>query len=275
MLPLRHKRTFLFQPKSMKLCYPFALLSVGGAALLTSCAVYVPTVPSTPLVTKAGAVEVTAAIRELSSLEAGGAWSPATHVVVSGEMALQVSNGSETTNGTISKYTSVHKQASMGLGTYRLVGANQSVYLGAIGGFGLAKANVYDPHADDLILPLFGKRPTTYYEATYQRYYAQIYAAHLGEVVSYGVSARGTFVHYSQLRRNDEALTSPTNLFIEPTFFLRAGRGPLQFQGTVGFSIPTHVDYGSENQRNLSPMSMLISAGVVLRPQLFRHRDDD
>lgn len=259
----------------MKLRYPFALLPVVGAALFSSCAVYVPTVPGTPLVTKAGEVELTAAVRGLSSLEAGGAWSPAAHVVVTGETALQVSNGSETANGTTYKYTSVHKQAGVGLGTYRLVGAKQSIYLGAIGGFGLAKANVYDPHADDLIIPLFGKRPTTYFEGTYQRYYGQLYAAHLGGVVSYGASARGTFVHYSQLQRNYEAIASPTNFFIEPTFFLRAGRGPLQFQGTIGFSIPTYVDHGSENQRNLSPVSMLISAGVVLRPQLFRHRDND
>ncbi|GAB2861822.1 hypothetical protein [Hymenobacter ruber] len=259
----------------MKLRYSFALLPVVGAAFLTSCAVYVPTVPSTPLVTKAGDVEVTAAVRGLSSLEVGGAWSPAAHVVVTGETALMVSNGSETVNGSTWKYTSVHKQAGVGVGTYRLVGAEQKGYLGAIGGFGLAKANVYDPHADDLIIPIFGKRPTTYFEATYQRYYGQLYAAHLGEVVSYGASARGTFVHYSQLQRNYEAIASPTNFFIEPTLFLRAGRGPLQFQGTLGFSIPTHVDAGSESQRNLSPVSMLISAGVVLRPQLFRHRADD
>jgi hypothetical protein len=259
----------------MKLRYPFALLPVLGAALLTSCAVYVPTVPGTPLVTKAGQLEVTAAVRGLSSLEAGGAWSPAAHVVVTAETALQVSNGSETANGTTYKYTSVHKQAGVGVGTYRLVGAKQTVYLGAIGGVGVAQANVYDPHADDLILPLFGKRPTTYFEATYQRYYGQLYAAHLGEVVSYGASTRGTFVHYSQLQRNAEAVASPSNFFIEPTLFLRAGRGPLQFQGTLGLSIPTQYDAGSENQRNLSPVSMLISAGVVLRPHLLRHRNDE
>lgn len=257
----------------MKLRYPFALLPVVGAALFTGCAVYVPTVPGTPLVTKAGDVEVSAAVRGLSSLEANGAWSPAAHVVVTGETALQVSNGSETANGNTFKYTSVHKQAGVGLGTYRLVGAKQSFYLGATGGFGLAQANVYDPHADDLIIPLFGKRPTTYFEATYQRYYGQLYAAYLGEVVSYGASVRGTFVHYSQLQRNDEAIASPSNFFIEPTLFLRAGSGPLQFQSTLGFSIPTQYDAGSESQRNLSPVSMLISAGVVLRPHLLRPRD--
>lgn len=259
----------------MKLRYRFAMLPMVGAALLAGCAVYVPTVPSTPLVTKGGAVEVTAAVRGLSSLEAGAAWSPAAQVVVTGETALQVSNGSETANGTTYQYTNVHKQACMGLGTYRLVGAAQSVYLGAIGGFGLAQANVYDPHADYLIVPLFGKPPTTYFEAIYQRYYGQFYLAQLGEVVSYGASIRGTFVHYSQLQRDGKAIASPTNFFFEPTLFLRAGRGPLQFQSTLGFSIPTHVDSENENRRNLSPMSVLVSAGVVLRPQLLWHRDAD
>jgi hypothetical protein len=41
--------------------------------LLTGCAVYVPTVPSTPLLRNKGEVEVTAAIRSFSSLEAAAA----------------------------------------------------------------------------------------------------------------------------------------------------------------------------------------------------------
>lgn len=256
----------------MKICYRIGLFSLAGTALLGSCAVYVPTVPSTPLVTEAGQVEVTAGIRSFSSLELGGAWSPANHVMVTAETALQTSDGSETTNGNTFKYTNRHRQASVGLGTYRLVGPEQKVYLAAVGGFGFAKADVYDPHLGFLILPIFGRAPITYYEASYQRYYGQFYAAHLGRIVSYGGSLRGTFVNYNLLRRNDLDISSPSNFFLEPTFFIRVGSGPLQFQGTAGFSAPTHGNYNDENRNNLSPVSMLFGAGIVFRPHLLHAR---
>lgn len=252
--------------------FRFLLPTVAGTALLGGCAVYVPITPSTPLVSSKGEVEVTAALRGLTSLEASGAWSPAAHVVVTAETALQVSNGHETSNTTTVQYTSVHKQVGVGVGTYRLVGAARSVYLGATGGVGFAKADIYDPHADDLLVPLLGKRPTTYFDATYQRYYGQLYAAHRGPGASYGVSARGTFVHYSRLLRNGEAITSPTHFYLEPTLFVRAGRGPLQFQGTLGLSMPVPTAPVGADQRNLSPATLLISAGVVLRPHLLGHR---
>ncbi len=260
-------------PASLPKLRFFLGLAGATAALLSSCAVYVPTVPSTPLLTKAGATEVTASIRGLSSLEASAAYSPAANVLLTAEGALQSSSGSRTTGGTTFNYHSVHKQAGVGLGTYRLVGATKTVYLGAIGGFGFAQASVYDPHDDDFLFG--GNLPVTFYQASYQRYYGQLYAAHLGEVVSYGASARGTFVHYSQLRRNDQAIASPTHFFVEPTLFLRVGRGPIQGQGTLGVSIPTNFDAGSRDQRNLSPVTMLISAGVVFRPQLLGHRKQD
>ena len=253
----------------MKLHYQIAL---ACSILLSSCAVYVPTVPSTPLVTEAGQVEVTAGIRSFSSLEVGGAWSPTNHLFVTVETALQTSNGSETTNGATFKYTNVHKQASVGLGTYRLFGPEQKGYLAATAGFGLAKADVYDPHLGYLILPIFGRTPITYYEASYQRYYGQLYTAHLGRVTSYGASLRGTFVHYSLLRRNDVGTTTPSTFFLEPTFFIRVGSGPLQFQSTVGLSAPTQVDYEAGNRNNLSPTSVLISAGLVFRPHLLHAR---
>ena len=252
--------------------YPVVLLSVLGAVLLTSCAVYVPTVPSTPLITQTGGVEVTAAMRGITSLEAGAAWLPVPHLLMVGEVALQTYKTTTTLNGVTSENRDVHRQGSIGLGVYQLLGQNKSIYLASIGGLGLAKANVHTFGPDDI--GIFGIHNTKY-EATYQRYYGQLYAAHLGKLVSYGASVRGTFVHYSQLQRDDEAIASPSNLFIEPTLFMRVGRGAIQGQGTLGVSIPINVDAGSRDQRNLSPVSMLISAGVVFRPHLLRHRNTE
>ncbi len=88
----RNRTNFFTPPRLMeKPRYSFGL-PLAGAALLSGCAVYVPTVPSTPLLRSKGETEITAAVRGLSSLEAGAAWSPAPHLLVTGEAALQVSN---------------------------------------------------------------------------------------------------------------------------------------------------------------------------------------
>lgn len=239
---------------------------------LSGCAVYVPTVPSTPLLRNKGEVEVTAGMRSLSSFEAGVAWSPAGRLLVSGEAALQASKITETRNNVSSDYYNRHRQAALGLGTYRLLGRQQSTYLAAMGGIGLARATVYDAHFESFLFPIFGVPAIATYKARYQRYYGQLYVAELKERASYGFSVRGTFVDYSKLQRDNEAVMPSSHFYLEPTWFLRLGKGPIQAQGTVGFSVPLGADLESPDRRNLTPTSMLVSAGVVVRPQLFRRR---
>ena len=64
--------------KRLRYFFGFSLVS---AAVLSGCAVYVPTVPSTPLVQK-GQVELTAGLRSFTSLEAGAAWAPTAHLLL-------------------------------------------------------------------------------------------------------------------------------------------------------------------------------------------------
>jgi hypothetical protein len=137
----------------------------------TGCAVYVPTVPSTPLLRNKGELEVTAAIRNLSSFEAGAAWSPTGRLLLAAEGASQASQGSETRNNVTTNYRNTHRQVGLGIGTYRLLGPNQSVYLGAIGVVGYARAKVYDSNIERflLVIPLF--EPLVEYKANYIRYY--------------------------------------------------------------------------------------------------------
>jgi hypothetical protein len=254
---------------SMKTFYSFGTFAILGLALLSSCAVYVPTIPSTPLVTKKGEVEVTGGIRSLSSVEASAAWSPAPHLLLTGETALQASNGSETRNGTTTNYRNVHRQASLGLGTYRLLGQEQAIYLAAVGGLGMASANVYDPNLSPI--GLFSG-PLVHYEAHYLRYYGQVYVARQTPRVNYGASLRSTFVDYSRLQRDGATLASLNRVFLEPTLFVRVGRRALQWQTTVGFSAPLNPSRSHPDHANLAPSSMLIGTGVVFRPALLRHR---
>jgi len=245
--------------------YPLVAL-----ALLSGCAVYVPTVPSTPLVTKAGETEVTVGMRSFTSGELTAAWSPASNVLVTTEGAMLRNEASATRGNETTEYVSLHKQAGVGVGTYRLLGKEKSVYVAAVGGMGFAKANMYDHKLD--ALGLFGLSTPVHYESNYTRYYGQVYAASLGRTVSYGASLRTTLVHYNSLKRDGQSTSTPNRLFLEPTAFIRFGRGPIQGQGMLGLSLPTTSGAHPDETRNLAPATLLLGAGIVIRPQLFKHR---
>ena len=232
---------------------------------------YVPATPSTPLLRSQGEVEVTAGFRPQGSLEASAAWVPAASLLLTVEGSVQQSSGSETHNSVTTDFESLHKQAGVGIGTYRLLGVDKSVYLGAIGGFGLSSASIYDTHFDPLGF-LFGGSRLAHYQASYQRYYGQLYVAKTTPLLSYGASLRTTFVHYSELTRNDVPISTPTNFYVEPTLFMRIGRGAWQGQATLGFSQPNSIDRNSPDHTNVSPATMITSVGVVLRPHLLGHR---
>ena len=246
------------------------LISSCILSTVTGCAVYVPTVPSTPLLRNKGEVEVTAAIRSFSSLEAGAAWLPTPHLSLAGEVASQTSEGSETRNNVTTNYRNTHRQVGLGIGTYRLLGQDQSVYLGALGGVGFAKARIYDNNVESffLIIPLFG--PLIEYEANYMRYYGQLYVAKQRERVSYGFSVRGTVVSYTSLLRNNTSIDAANRFFLEPTGFVRVGKGPVQGMATIGLSMPGRSNPQNPDRPQLSPSSSLISVGMVLRPHLLR-----
>ena len=244
---------------------------LASASLLSGCAVYVPTVPATPLLRTKGEAEITAAIRNLSSLEATAAWSPAPHLLLTGEAALRTSSGSETANNVTTNFRNSHRQASLGLGTYRLLGATQATYLGLLGGVGTASVDQYSSHVEDyFILPV--PSPVVRYQSTYRRYHGQAYVARQRDWGSYGLSARGTVVHYRQLLRAGVPIASPTQFYLEPTLFVRVGRRAVQGLATLGLSTPLGARGHDAESGLLAPVTSLLSAGVVLRPHLLRRR---
>lgn len=260
-------RIFLLQFSMLSLSR-FPMFALAGAALLGGCAVYVPATPSTPLLRSQGEVEVTASLRPQGSFETSAAWVPAGHLLLTAEGSLQQGSGSETRGNVTTDFQSLHKQAGVGVGTFRLLGADQSGYLGAVAGLGLASASVYDNHFDPLGLLFGGANQLVHYQASYQRYHGQVYVAKTTPLLSYGASVRGTFVHYSRLMRDATPISTPTNFYFEPTVFLRIGRGAWQGQVVLGFSQPNRVDRDSPDYTNVSPATTITSVGVVLRPHL-------
>ena len=236
--------------------------------LLGGCAVYVPTVPSTPLLTQ-NQVEITAGLRGINSFEVDAAWAPTAHLLLAGESALQGgTTETTTTNNVTTTYHDSHRQASLGLGYYRAPTARSAWYLAAVGGVGFASVQLHsvDFAAPSGFLPLPLPYISGFYEASYRRYYGQLYAAHpLSPLVTAGASVRGTLVDYNRLTYDGQPLAPTNRFFVEPTLFLRLGHGVVQGEGTLGLSLPTS---GDRSNPRTAPVSTLVSIGVIFRPDL-------
>ncbi|AMR29041.1 hypothetical protein A0257_19350 [Hymenobacter psoromatis] len=239
--------------------------------LLGGCAVYVPTVPSTPLLTQ-NQVEITAGLRGINSLEVAAAWAPAAHLLLAGESAFQGSTTEMTTNNNVTTtYHDSHRQVGVGLGYYRAPTARSAWYLAAVGGVGFASVELHsiDFAAPSVFLPLPLPYVSGFYEARYRRYYGQLYAAHpLSPLVTAGASVRGTLVDYTQLTYEGQPLAPTNRFFLEPTLFMRIGHGVVQGEGTLGLSLPTSGDRSNPLNPRTAPVSTLVSIGVIFRPDL-------
>lgn len=230
-------------------------LALGG------CAVYSPTVPSTPLLEK-GQVEATVAFRALVATEASLAWSPVPHLLLVGEGAFRGGSSSSSGSGTSTDTLNTHKQVGFGLGSYRISGGKVPLYMAAVAGVGFASVEVTDA-------PLFGT--SSRFEANYTRYYGQFYLAQRGEKITLGASVRGTWVQYNKLLQDQGPVSSHVaHFYLEPTVFGRFGRGPLQGMFTAGLSLPGSSVRADPFRETLAPTSALVSVGLVVRPHLFK-----
>lgn len=244
--------------------------SLGLGLLLSGCALYVPTVPSTPLLTK-NQVELTAGLRGSNSLEVDAAWAPTAHLLLAGESAFQGTTTEETVNSVTTTYHDSHRQVGVGLGYYQAPTARSAWYWAAVGGVGIASVEL---HSVDVgyffILPL--PYVSGLYEARYLRYYGQLYAARpLGALVTAGASVRGTLVDYTRLTYDGQPLAPTNHFFLEPTLFVRVGHGVVQGEGTLGLSLPTGGDRSNPLNPRTAPVSTLVSIGIIFRPDLLGH----
>lgn len=258
----------------MKTSLPIAPLLLASAALLSSCAaVYVPTTSSTPLLEK-GQVEITAGLRNVRYAEAQAAWSPVPHVLLTGEVAGDIGKGtSSSTNaqGVSTKYVDSHGQGGLGLGLY--TSSAKRGYLALMSGIGWGHTNFFafdDYKPASIFFPFPLPTREGIYDARYRRYYGQVYFASPEDSNGprIGGSLRTVWLDYSRLTYSDVPIVPSTHFYVEPSAFLRFGQGPLQFYTTVGVSMPLSGDRSNPSDNRTSSTSYVISAGVVLRPDL-------
>lgn len=241
----------------------FHLLVVACLIFLSGCAVYSPTVPSTPLVQK-GEVEVTASTRTLLSLDGSVAYSPVHHLLLSGEGAIRQGGGNKLVNGVKTEFTDVHRQASLGIGAYHEFGPDGIFYAAAMGGVGMAAVNVHNGLLGTL----------SEYTANYTRYYGQVYVAHRGQFFSGGLSMRVNWLAFNSLLLDNVPVAPIARSYFEPSLFLRAGQGALQGQLTLGISLPDRPS-SAYDANSLAAKSSLVSVGLVFRPALINKQGDD
>ena len=251
-----------------------APLLLAGAVLLSSCAaVYVPTTPSTPLLEK-GQVEVTAGIRSLRYAEAQAAWSPIPHVLLTGELATGIGKSTSSTSngqGGTSTYQDTHGQGGLGLGLY--TSSAKSGYLAVMSGIGWGHSNFFafdDYKPASIFFPFPLPTREGVYDARYRRYYGQVYfaSAEDNHGPRIGGSLRAVWLDYNRLTYADVPIVASTHFYVEPSAFLRFGQGPLQFYTAIGLSMPFSSDRANPSDNRTSSTSYLISAGIVLRPDL-------
>lgn len=255
------------------------IVLAGAAALLGGCAaVYVPTTPSTPLLEK-GQVEVTAGLRSFRYAEAGAAWSPVNHVLLTAEVAG--TNGSTTVTdaqGMTTHYDEGHGQGSVGVGLYRAPTASRRSYLAALGGVGWGHTRFFaydDYKAASVFFPFPVPTRSGVYDAQYRRYFAQVYFASPAEEKGprVGASLRAVWLDYTRLTYADQPIVPANRVYLEPSVFWRFGRGALRYYATGGLSLPLHDDPANPASSRTASRSYLFGGGLVLRPDLLRHRD--
>jgi hypothetical protein len=230
----------------------------------------VPTVPSTPLL-EAKQVEVSVGLRGLNSFELDAAWAPVPHLLLTAEAAIQPNTETRTVNNVSTTYRDSHRQVGFGVGAYRAPSARLPLYLAAVGGVGFASMDLHSLDVGFLFIfpvPVEG----AYYQASYRRYYWQLYAAYPTKSITAGFSVRSTFVDYTRLLANGQPFAPATRFFLEPTLFVRTRPWVLQGQCTVGLSTPLgHYPDNLLTQRT-APVSALIGASLIFRPDLLGHR---
>ena len=259
---------------------PRLIFLAVGAVWLNGCAVYVPTVPATPLLEK-GQVEVTAGLRSFRSGELGAAWSPVPHLLVTGEVAGDLGRTSTTVTtpqGPVT-YLDTHRQGSFGLGYYRAPAGAAGSYVALLGGVGVGRTVFFaldDYEATSPYLPFPLPTRSGVYDARYRRYYGQVYYARpafIGDLKG-GFSLRTVWLDYIRLTYDNQPVAPSNRVFLEPTVFVRSDHGPLRYYATAGLSAPLSSDRNNPANGRTATWSLLVSGGIILRPDLLRkHRE--
>ena len=145
------------------------------------------------------------------------------------------------------------------------------------GGTGWGSRNfiAFDDYKSSPYIPIPLPTRAGIYDALYRRYYGQVYFAHplWAKDMLGGLSFRSVYVDYSRLTYAGQPIIDGNNLFLEPSFFLRYGRGFFRYYATGGLSLPLGSGTNDPVSQRTAAVSYLLGAGIIFRPDLLWHHD--
>jgi hypothetical protein len=216
----------------------------------------VPTLGPVAMVQQRGQVEVGGNYRPVTMGEVYAAYSPAKHLLVTGNAAKLWNPVGHDTDASF-------RQVDIGLGYYTTLGSRQRWYLSALGGYGAARSDWrYEAKGTS--------SPMKEYKARYNPTYGQVQVAYQQEGWAIGTALRLTSLQYTTLTFNGQAPTEPVgDLYLGTYWYARLGNGPVQLQVQAGASRPLPGATGSQ-ENDLNTSSPVFGIGAVLRPHLLR-----
>lgn len=243
-----------------------AIIAASSTTLLfeaSSCSVYVPLQPSTPMLRTKGESELAANLYLSGRLEGSVAYSPARHVIVRAAGGLQPNN-EDSVNFHI-------RQFELGVGTYHSLSDRWLV--GVMGGYGRGQGsrrfteNEFEYFGPDSVIRYN-------YSARFQKLYGEAFVAYEDEWGTMGIAYRLSQVHFSSLTNNSAPVDLRRMTRSEPMVFMRFGNrtGFLpwgQFQLAVSTS--WSPDYEKrvpieEHRAYIKESRIFTSVGFVLYP---------
>ena len=261
----------------MVLFHRSSALVIAIGTMLSGCAtVYAPSVPHTPVLER-GQVELSAGMGRMSGVEAKAAWSPLPHLLLTGELSAIPNDAESSSTNTQGATTSDNQQqASIGMGYYHAPTAASPIYQAVIGGMGWGQRSFssFEGFVSSPYIPIPLPTSSALYETRYRRYYGQWYLAYplskkglLG-----GLSFRSVWLDYSRLTYGGYPIQGNSSVFLEPSFFLRCGKGWLRYYAAGGVSLPVGSISTDQMGKQLGAVSYMLGGGIIFRPDLFLHR---
>ncbi len=277
--------SFFYFPKNLRRLGYILALSVA-----TSCGVYVPHVPPTPILAP-GKVEMQAAVLPMFLISKDAEGFRLTRPVVQGYVAYSPINHlfvTATGGGNAigrNLYTQTYgvreRQGDIGVGAYTWLSAAHKLYMSGMLGIGSGQSSrIFSVNEWGIFSAGSGGVRTSYLGAKFNRQFAQGQLSLLEGAISYTGFLRVAKVRYDILDEfifggNGYAYTigsyygqslPPTTLYMEMGYAIRLGQGAWSWtlEGTFSGPLTRHQDF--YDKAELPYNTSLVAVGVVWRP---------
>ena len=90
----------------------------------------------------------------------------------------------------------------------------------------------------------------------------------------FGGSFRTVWLDYTHFAYAGQPAVLPNmRVLVEPSVFMRFGRGALRYYATAGLSLPCTTNPANPYDNRVASRSYLFGGGFILRPDLLHHRE--